>query len=153
MTKRPDIVVIALRETSDWNIPPVWEKVISEIESVYAFDRSSHTYAAEVTPSYALYWIETRPVFAEGVDNEYLRDEIDEWIIEFESHDPVEYVHTGTINALLDTYRKTNDRFAFREIGDPFPKVADDEYVEMLENDETEFWDRLIEYLSGNSAI
>lgn len=94
----PDFYVIALDETRNWNLEGLDPAVLT-VEAVYLFDRNQHTYLCEITPSYCLYHVEDRAVYADNTPDEVI-DRVD-GLIMAESSEPETYYHVSDIDKLI----------------------------------------------------
>ena len=90
-----DFYAVAFDETKDYNIDPSDKRYIKAIFGVYIFDKNSHTYAAELTPSY---WLEPVYTTIDFTDSDLeMRDHLDQKY----AHEGMEgmYVHVHTLDA------------------------------------------------------
>lgn len=133
----PDYYVIAIRQNLEhWNIPRVIHMIL-RIEDVFLFDRNSHTNVCELTPSYALYHVETRAILHNEFDNDANRDECHD-AIQGPWPSDVEYYHCALIEKML-----VDGNHDFKRL------------THTMDEDETkeEFFERVMEHCRGNSQI
>lgn len=141
---KPDfhVIVIPHNLERDWNIPK-YVKYIERIESLYLFDKNVHVHCCEITPSYELWPITTRPVFKQevfGLDDNMV-DKIDDIVHVASCESDVEYHHVRFIDALMVKHPER-----WTAVNPKWNVVEEDETYE--ENREA-----LIEYYQCNECI
>lgn len=128
----PDFHLIALDETEDWILPEYLE-YIERIETVYLYDKNSHTYCCEMRPSYCLYPIEVREVLKpEYQEDEDLRDRINQTILLHANMD-VSYYHVADIDSQVETLLRSGEEFRYCHYGDPEVSDEDSSYEQQVE--------------------
>lgn len=144
---RPDIHVIALDETHNWDLVALTDhvgltsedelrKYLKSIEGCYWFNKNERTHCCEMTPAYCLWPYDhrargtdmamednyNRPTFnltdPKYFDRIPILDRIESWVgNEPLTYDPF-YVHCHVIKALIERYQKEGVDFRYRHFGD-----------------------------------
>jgi len=96
----PEIVVVRIEETSNWNVDFLRENGIVKMFGVYVYDRRKHVHCCELMPSYELHFVEHQYELAPGIehDDEQL-DCLDEEI-RLQDTEQVQYYHTRVIDRI-----------------------------------------------------
>lgn len=124
---RPNWCFIRLKETSYWNLPEHLRPFVADIYGIYAFDRNSHTYCCEITPSYWLWHIanDWRHTQAWSDLSDRKRDEVSEEIESVirhaEADDSSHYQHAANVDRLIEqgvTRHEAGDIALGEEVGD-----------------------------------
>jgi hypothetical protein len=134
----PDYHVIVINQNLEhWNIPEI-RQYIEMIEGVWLFDRNSHTYMCELTPSYILHPVETRAVLRhEFLDDDTIRDKV---------------------HSIMTTWGDTDTEAHHCRVVDKWLEDGNRDFKRLthtMEEDETkdEFFERVMEYCRCNSQI
>jgi hypothetical protein len=112
--KHHDWWYIGIDETSHWNLPANLRPFVDRIITVYGFDRASHTYCCELTPSHWLtccdfsvrYKDEDTPGFTD-----HIRELIEETVSTVAKHESDGYYHARDIDRLLSKDETTVPRY------------------------------------------
>lgn len=128
------IRVIALDETEYFNIPSDLAPYIKEIHGVYFYDKNSHTFLCEMTPSYCLDFLYYNIVFVEGEfeNDEDIRNEAYDFVEDVYNDGNPTYMHKPDIDALEQRFTEKNIKFRFSvEEDEMLPDDMEyDEYIE-----------------------
>lgn len=135
----PDFYVIALDETRNWNLEGL-DPAVLKVEAVYLFDRNQHTHLCEITPSYTLYHVEDRAVYADNTPDEVI-DRVD-GLVMAESSEPVTYYHVSDIDKLIG---KVPTNHYGSPYGKGMPQFEGVDYDEAVEG--------VLEYARCNSMV
>jgi hypothetical protein len=143
---RPDLRLIALDETHNWEIRPQDVPYIDQIVGVYLFDQNELTYPASSTPHYTLYHVENQV----RLSKEGLRaweaehptatvGEMEELVDYYEDEPTDEDTMLMSLSQLLPVVKEyllneTGHEHTYRIIGDPFIHLSDEEYPETGED-------------------
>lgn len=142
-TLRPDFHLIVIPHDLDhWELPD--RSQIERIETVWLFDKNSHTHCCELTPSYELWPVATRiiPKF-ECADDETLRERLGNLAAD-NSDDEVAYYHVRTVDRWLAGGKAT------KALGD-FNGIWGVEAYEDVSYSEQR--DNVLEYCRGNEQL
>jgi len=131
---RPNLHLVAIDETSDWELPEYMDKIL-RIETVFMYDENNHHHLCEITPSYELYPVETRAILKpEFADDDRLSDAISQEIMSEMTYD-VSYMHVWEVKSIIERYQKEEgstpeNKYDYRyfHAGDPFPYMKIREY-------------------------
>lgn len=127
----PDWRAVRFDETQYWNSKFLDEHGVEKMCGVYLVDFSSRTYCCSLTPSYAMFFVESVPVG--GPDDERQRDFFEDEVRTADSHtQPVSYMTCSNV----DDHIKNEDNFDKIELdGDDWWKEdpRDDGLDEVME--------------------
>jgi len=99
MNLTPEYHIIKIDERRHWR-EDIQAKTTA-VYGVYAFDRSTHVYLCEMTPSYCLMFLGHDYVEVEGL-SEADREELDTKVIDgLLDSEPVTYMHARTVESLI----------------------------------------------------
>jgi hypothetical protein len=96
---QPDFRAMRIDETDYWNDEIKAQLKGGQIWAVYVFDKNQVTHCCEITPSYAMHFIE---YYGEMGNGELTSDELDEEIRSAGIDEPVTYIHCSGIDKLAD---------------------------------------------------
>jgi len=106
---KPELVIVKIQSTRDWDQEFVKKSQIKEIWDVYLYDQNERTFCCELTPSYCLNYMDTHAYFADGISDED-RDEAEESIMESTAwNDRVSYYHCSAIDSLPEEHKDRNN--------------------------------------------
>lgn len=152
----PQIHVIAFNET---NVCEFGDNTphIKSVETIRFYDNTEATYLCEITPSYALYYIDTRVTMQEHCYNEHgdllpeferLRDDLESDLRRWEEE--VTYMHCYSVDALAAKLKDT-ERFRYYQFE---PEQKTRRWIEKhLDNGYDGFLDSMREYMQGNAVV
>jgi hypothetical protein len=110
-TIAPIFKSVKINGTQHWDVEFLKKYGISEIWDVYIYDETTATYCCELTPSYALYPVDSFPVFKSDDVDEDVREEVYEQLDEARFADPehVHYHHCSGIDSISDDNKHLQD--------------------------------------------
>jgi hypothetical protein len=79
---KPDIKYVKIDETRHWNPDFLAKYGIERMVAVYVYDANTYTYCCELTPSHWLEFIETQPETKEWLEDNEVREEMYDAIME-----------------------------------------------------------------------
>lgn len=135
---KPVIRVLKIDETEHWSEP--YRAAAGRIFSVYVYDARSVTRCCEITPSYALHFVESQT-------EQRVSDEVnDEMLVADCETPPVAYMHCHTVDAV--------EELSTDDICDPRPTSGMGAYTlfEEQDGDSDEIIEEALEYARSNSV-
>ena len=143
-----DVRCVAIDETEHWNLDPADMARIKALRTIYAYDKNTHVYACEMTPSYELWPVDVQAIYVDERDfdddeQDRFRERIYDLQNEYMEHE-VLYMHVRDVDRIEESANPDDYLYAVDEVYELDPEWFDSE---------DEQWESILDGLRCNSIL